>query len=236
MGATIRLEHGYVDAECQAACAGAEVVLRPADGHRHREPDDGGGARQGAHDARQLRARARGRGARPRAQQDGRERRRRRHRRHPHRGRATSSRPSITRSSPTASRPAPSWSRPPRPAATCSLEGAPLEDLEAVVAKLRQAGVEIGARGRRGARAPRRQPLRAGRHHHRAAPRLPDRHAGAVHGADVPSPRASRVITETIFENRFMHVPELRRMGAESTSSGNTAHRARRASRSRAPA
>ncbi len=31
-------------------------------------------------------------------------------------------------------------------------------------------------------------------------------------------------ITETIFENRFMHVPELCRMGAEISVSGRTAH------------
>ena len=31
------------------------------------------------------------------------------------------------------------------------------------------------------------------------------------------------VITESIFENRFMHVPELARMGADITVSGNTA-------------
>ena len=31
------------------------------------------------------------------------------------------------------------------------------------------------------------------------------------------------MITETIFENRFMHVPELRRLGADITLSGTTA-------------
>jgi UDP-N-acetylglucosamine 1-carboxyvinyltransferase len=31
------------------------------------------------------------------------------------------------------------------------------------------------------------------------------------------------VITETIFENRFMHVPELQRMGAQIELEGNTA-------------
>ena len=31
------------------------------------------------------------------------------------------------------------------------------------------------------------------------------------------------VITETIFENRFMHVPELKRMGADIRLDGNTA-------------
>ena len=34
---------------------------------------------------------------------------------------------------------------------------------------------------------------------------------------------SSRVV-ETIFENRFMHVPELNRMGADITTEGNTAY------------
>ena len=36
------------------------------------------------------------------------------------------------------------------------------------------------------------------------------------------APRAPRVITETIFENRFMHVQELARLGADITSHGET--------------
>jgi UDP-N-acetylglucosamine 1-carboxyvinyltransferase len=35
--------------------------------------------------------------------------------------------------------------------------------------------------------------------------------------------RGESVITETIFENRFMHVPELQRMGASVVVRGNTA-------------
>ena len=38
------------------------------------------------------------------------------------------------------------------------------------------------------------------------------------------------VITETIFENRFMHVQELRRLGADIEVEGNTAMVQRRAS------
>ncbi len=37
------------------------------------------------------------------------------------------------------------------------------------------------------------------------------------------------MITETIFENRFMHVPELTRMGARIKYHGASRHRARRA-------
>ena len=61
-----------------------------------------------------------------------------------------------------------------------------------------------------------------GRHPHRAVPGVPDRHAGAVRGARTRSPTASATITETIFENRFMHVLELRRLGAEHRASRAT--------------
>jgi UDP-N-acetylglucosamine 1-carboxyvinyltransferase len=36
--------------------------------------------------------------------------------------------------------------------------------------------------------------------------------------------QGSSLITETVFENRFMHVPELRRMGAEIAVAGRAAH------------
>ena len=105
------------------------------------------------------------------------------------------------------------------------IEAAPLEDLEALVAKLRQAGVARKPRGQRGARRARSvaAPL-ARRHHHRSAPGLPHRHAGPVHGAHVPRATARLAIAEKIFENRFMHVPELARMGADIDVDGHTAH------------
>ena len=104
------------------------------------------------------------------------------------------------------------------------LDGAPLEDLEAVVAKLRQAGVEIGREG--------------------AAVRVvrrPDQPLRPVHIATAPHPgfptdmqaqfmvlmtlaKGISRIDEKIFENRFMHVPELRRMGAEIDVDGHSAH------------
>jgi UDP-N-acetylglucosamine 1-carboxyvinyltransferase len=34
----------------------------------------------------------------------------------------------------------------------------------------------------------------------------------------------SSVVTERVFENRFMHVPELQRMGADITLAGRSAH------------
>jgi len=104
------------------------------------------------------------------------------------------------------------------------IEGAPLEDLEAVAAKLRQAGVEVGREG---------ECVRVRRD--------PDRQLRAVDVTTAPHPgfptdmqaqfmvlmclaRGTSRIVETIFENRFMHVPELGRMGAHIDVDGHTAH------------
>jgi UDP-N-acetylglucosamine 1-carboxyvinyltransferase len=104
------------------------------------------------------------------------------------------------------------------------LEGAPLENLEAVVAKLRQAGVEIGREG---------NAVRVARN-----PEVPLK---PVHITTAPHPgfptdmqaqfmvlmtlaKGMSRIDEKIFENRFMHVPELGRMGAEIDVDGHTAH------------
>jgi UDP-N-acetylglucosamine 1-carboxyvinyltransferase len=104
------------------------------------------------------------------------------------------------------------------------IEHAPLEDLEALVAKLRQAGVEIGREGN--------------------AVRVARRPDAPLHPVDIttaPHPgfptdmqaqfmvlmclaRGVSRISEKIFENRFMHVPELGRMGAEIDVDGHTAH------------
>jgi len=101
------------------------------------------------------------------------------------------------------------------------LEHAPLEDLEPVVVKLRQAGLEIEREGE----------------HVRV------RRLGPIHPVDVttaPHPgfptdmqaqfmalmchsTGRSVLTETIFENRFMHIPELLRMGANIEIRNNTA-------------
>jgi len=104
------------------------------------------------------------------------------------------------------------------------LEGAPLEDLEAVVAKMRQAGVEVGREG---------DCVRIKRD--------PDKPLRPVDAVTQPHPgfptdmqaqfmvlmclaRGTSRIVETIFENRFMHVPELGRMGASIDIDGHTAH------------
>jgi len=101
------------------------------------------------------------------------------------------------------------------------LRGARLRDLEAVFSKMAQAGVEVRREG---------GGLRV-------------RHHGELHAVDVdtsPHPgfptdlqaqfmalmtraQGSSTITENVFENRFMHVPELQRMGADIRTRGNTA-------------
>jgi UDP-N-acetylglucosamine 1-carboxyvinyltransferase len=101
------------------------------------------------------------------------------------------------------------------------LEGAELADMEALVVKMRAAGVEIAGEG---------QSVRVRRH----GPLRP------VHVTTAPHPGfptdmqaqflvlmclalGESVISETIFEHRFMHVPELERMGASIALRGNTA-------------
>jgi UDP-N-acetylglucosamine 1-carboxyvinyltransferase len=103
------------------------------------------------------------------------------------------------------------------------LENAPLEDLEAVIAKLRQCGVEIGREGnavrvRRGDR-----PLRAVDITTAPHPGFPTDMQAQFMVLMCLAQGTSR-IAETIFENRFMHVPELRRMGASIDVDGHTAH------------
>jgi UDP-N-acetylglucosamine 1-carboxyvinyltransferase len=102
-----------------------------------------------------------------------------------------------------------------------TIEGAEMHDLEALIVKMRQAGVEIAAEGEK-IRVRREKELRS------------------VHVTTAPHPgfptdmqaqflvlmcfaRGESVITETIFENRFMHVPELHRMGATIALRGKTA-------------
>ncbi len=101
------------------------------------------------------------------------------------------------------------------------LVGARLEHVEALIGKLAQAGVEVRREG---------QGLRV-------------RHHGELHAVDVetqPHPgfptdlqaqfmalmtraQGSSCIRENVFENRFMHVPELTRMGANIQVKGNAA-------------
>ncbi|HEY8368129.1 MAG TPA: UDP-N-acetylglucosamine 1-carboxyvinyltransferase, partial [Thermodesulfobacteriota bacterium] len=102
------------------------------------------------------------------------------------------------------------------------LEGARLDHLEAAVEKFREAGLEItrdpsGAVRVRGGR-----PIRAVDVKTLPHPGFPtDLQAQMM--VLMALSRGLSVITETVFENRFMHVPELRRMGARIETQGSRA-------------
>ena len=97
-----------------------------------------------------------------------------------------------------------------------------LEHLEAVAAKLRQAGIEV-ARQDDGVRVlPRKGPIRPLEITTAPHPGFPtDMQAQLMTLLTAAAGRS--VVTETIFENRFMHVGELRRMGADIEIRGRTA-------------
>ena len=127
-----------------------------------------------------------------------------------------------TRSSPTASRPAPTPAPRRSPAGRCSCAARGWSIWAPWCASLREAGVEIAEAARR---------------------RCMVRRLNGLHGVDVmtePYPgfptdmqaqfmalmsvaEGASMVTETIFENRFMHVPELNRMGARINVHGASA-------------
>lgn len=93
------------------------------------------------------------------------------------------------------------------------LEHAPLEDLEPVVAKLRGCGLILEREGEH-VRVVREGTLRPANITTAPHPGFPtDMQAQMM--AMMCSASGKAVLTETIFENRFMHVPELQRMGAD---------------------
>ena len=101
------------------------------------------------------------------------------------------------------------------------LDGAPLEELEPVIAKFRQAGVEIERHGS-DITIGRHGPLKSVDATTAPHPGFPtDMQAQLMAMMCRADGRA--VLTETIFENRFMHVPELQRMGAKIEIRHNTA-------------
>jgi UDP-N-acetylglucosamine 1-carboxyvinyltransferase len=102
------------------------------------------------------------------------------------------------------------------------LEGVPLEHLEMLVVKLRAAGVEIGREGN-AVRVRRDKPLRPVDVTTAPHPGFPTDMQAQFMVLMCLAGGTSR-ITETIFENRFMHVPELGRMGAVIDVDGHTAH------------
>ena len=102
------------------------------------------------------------------------------------------------------------------------LQGASLGDLEALSLTLRAAGVSITAEGQ-AVRVSRQGELRAVDTTTSPHPGFPtDMQAQFM--VLMSMAKGTARVTETIFENRFMHVPELRRMGAKIDVKGNTAH------------
>ena len=101
------------------------------------------------------------------------------------------------------------------------VDGVTFEHLEAVAAKLWAAGVEV-EREDSGVRVARRGPLRAVDVTTAPHPGFPTDMQAQFMVLMCAAEGQSR-ITETIFENRFMHVPELNRMGADIDIHGRTA-------------
>ena len=93
------------------------------------------------------------------------------------------------------------------------LDDVPTEDLEPVIVKLRQAGIAIERDGG-GTRVAREAALRAVDVTTAPHPGFPTDMQAQLMALLTLAPGTS-VLTETIFENRFMHVPELARMGAD---------------------
>ncbi len=102
-----------------------------------------------------------------------------------------------------------------------TIEGAEIHDLDALVSKLRQAGVEVTSEGQN-VRIRRTGGLKAVNVTTAPHPGFPtDMQAQFL--VLMCLAKGESMITETIFENRFMHVPELQRMGAIISLRGNTA-------------
>ena len=101
------------------------------------------------------------------------------------------------------------------------IEGAELHDLEALVSKLRMANVNVSSEGRN-VRVGRTGPLKPVNITTGPHPGFPtDMQAQLM--VLMCLAKGESVITETIFENRFMHVPELQRMGADIALRGRVA-------------
>jgi len=102
-----------------------------------------------------------------------------------------------------------------------ALEGAQADTLDAVIAKLREAGTTVEAQD--GViRVARHGPLSAIALRTAPYPGFPTDMQAQMMALAARS-QGTSVITETIFENRMMHVQELRRLGAQIEVEGNTA-------------
>jgi UDP-N-acetylglucosamine 1-carboxyvinyltransferase len=101
------------------------------------------------------------------------------------------------------------------------VKGAPTDQLEAVIAKLVEAGAEVTSTNG-DLRVARNRPLRPVELRTLPYPGFPtDLQAQMM--AMLTQAAGTSVISETIFENRFMHAQELMRMGADIVMKGPTA-------------
>jgi UDP-N-acetylglucosamine 1-carboxyvinyltransferase len=99
---------------------------------------------------------------------------------------------------------------------------APTVHLDAVMVKLREAGAEVSGNGSLGVRVRRERTLKPVEVRTLPYPGFPtDLQAQMM--ALLTQASGTSVITETIFENRFMHAPELIRMGGDILMKGPTA-------------
>ncbi len=102
-----------------------------------------------------------------------------------------------------------------------TIDNAPIADLEAVIAKLQESGVAVETSGK-GLRVARSRKLTPVELRTLPYPGFPtDLQAQMM--ALLTQAEGTSVITETIFENRFMHAQELARMGADIVLKGSTA-------------
>jgi UDP-N-acetylglucosamine 1-carboxyvinyltransferase len=103
-----------------------------------------------------------------------------------------------------------------------TVSGCEPEHLTALLAKLRQAGVDIGVEGEGVLRVSRKGGLRATDITTEEHPGFPT-DLQAQYLALMTQAEGISFVTETIFENRFMHAPELMRMGASIRIEGRQA-------------
>jgi len=102
-----------------------------------------------------------------------------------------------------------------------TLKGARADHLGAVIERLREAGVDVDS-GADWIRARRSRPLKAVSFRTSEYPAFPTDMQAQFMALDCIAEGTAEV-TETIFENRFMHVNELLRLGAKIEAVGHTA-------------
>lgn len=102
------------------------------------------------------------------------------------------------------------------------VDNVPVDDLEALIAKLRASGVTLEPDGQ-GVRVVRHRTLRSVDVTTSPHPGFPTDMQAQFMVLMCLAEGTSR-ISETVFENRFMHVPELSRMGADIEVQGHTAY------------